>query len=365
MKHALLLILAGLIPLGAGCRTARLPRDGSWADDDQAMAEALAYYAQGLIHEAELGWHADATRAAFERAAEQAPNQYRLQYSLALALLHQRQYDEAMATLERFSRRHPDFLAAKLDLAAFAQAGEDSDAAIRHYRAALALDPPDIWPRLDLARLLFQAKEDREALAVLANAWDRAPRHAQAISQFAYDHARLFLSNGEYERASAGFELIANRTPHDRLTPTFLLQQGAAYERSGRYDDAETVFLLCLKLYPRTHEVLNYLAFMWAEQGNNLDQALTYVLQALEQEPENGAYVDTLGWIYYQMGRFPEALEQLLKANRLMPDDPVVTDHVGDAYHALGDIENAMRFWEKSHALDPENAAVADKLNHR
>ncbi len=360
MKKALLLILAGPTLFGAGCRTVQPPWDGALSAEDQALAEAMAYYAQGLIHEAELGWHSEATLQAFAKAAERAPNQYRVQYNLALAHFHQQRIDTARAVLERFSKRNPGHALSKLDLAAFAQAGGDTDAAIRHYREALRHDPPLVWPYLDLARLLFQKQNDGEALMVLAKAMRRTDE--PAVLQFCYDHGRLFLSNGEYERAIGCFELIAENTDPERLTPSFLLQHGAAYERSGQFEKAEAVFKQCLAVYPRTHEVLNYLAYMWAERGLHLDQALDYVKQALEQQPDNGAYVDTLGWIYYQMGRYPEALEQLKKANRLMPDDPTITDHVGDAYHALTDRENAIRFWKQSYALDPDNAEVVAKL---
>lgn len=142
----------------------------------------------------------------------------------------------------------------------------------------------------------------------------------------------------------------------------FYLNYGSAYERSGKIGLAESIFERCLKLYPDAHEVLNYLAYMWAEKGIKLDKALEYVLHALQLEPENGAYIDTLGWIYYQQKRYEDALKQLIKANERLPNDPTITDHIGDAYLALNKIDEATSWWEQSYLLDIENKTVAEKL---
>lgn len=142
----------------------------------------------------------------------------------------------------------------------------------------------------------------------------------------------------------------------------FYLNYGSACERSGKIELAESIFERCLKLYPDAHEVLNYLAYMWAEKGIKLDKALEYVLRALQLEPENGAYIDTLGWIYYQQKRYEDAIKQLIKANERLPNDPTIVDHIGDAYLALNKIDEASSWWKQSYLLDPENKTVAEKL---
>ena len=82
--------------------------------------------------------------------------------------------------------------------------------------------------------------------------------------------------------------------------------------------------------------------------GVKLEKALEYVNRALELLPDNGAYLDTLGWIYYKQGRFDDALNKLLEAFDYMPGDPVIADHVGDTYKKSGNMEKAVEFWKIS-----------------
>ena len=107
----------------------------------------------------------------------------------------------------------------------------------------------------------------------------------------------------------------------------------------------------------------NYLAYMWAEKGVKLDQAFKYVSKALKLNPKSGAFLDTLGWIYYMNEQYKEALEQISHAAEIIPDDPTIIDHLGDVFDKLGDEKQALSHWERSFVLDPENAKVAEKLS--
>ena len=82
----------------------------------------------------------------------------------------------------------------------------------------------------------------------------------------------------------------------------------------------------------------------------------------MEIKPEDGYYQDSLGWIYYKMGRFKEAVKFLERANRNLPGDPVVTEHLGDAYFKAGYRSKAIEFWNKALETDPENESLQEKL---
>ena len=85
--------------------------------------------------------------------------------------------------------------------------------------------------------------------------------------------------------------------------------------------------------------------------------------RALQLEPNNGAYLDSLGWVYYRKGKYDEAINALLRAlPNLTRDDPIVFDHIGDAYAKLNRIAQALEFWQKAIALDPANKLLADKI---
>jgi tetratricopeptide (TPR) repeat protein len=102
---------------------------------------------------------------------------------------------------------------------------------------------------------------------------------------------------------------------------------------------------------------------MWAEHNMHLDEAEEMIGRALQSDPNNGAYLDTLGWIHYRKGKFEDALAELLRAaQNLTRPDPVVLEHIGDAYAKLNRVPQALDFWQKAMALTPENKFLADKI---
>ena len=103
---------------------------------------------------------------------------------------------------------------------------------------------------------------------------------------------------------------------------------------------------------------------MWVERSENLDEAGQLIRRALEMEPGNGAYVDSLGWLYFKQGKFEEALTELLRAAELLPEpDAVVFEHIGDAYDKLGRNAEAVLYWQKALQLNPESKTIGAKLD--
>ena len=104
---------------------------------------------------------------------------------------------------------------------------------------------------------------------------------------------------------------------------------------------------------------------MYAEKGINLAEAVELIEKALAIEPENGYFIDSLGWAYYQQGRYPEALRELERAVGLAKEDPILYDHLGDAYIKNGMAAEAIAAWERSLQADPNGPsaeAVQKKL---
>jgi tetratricopeptide (TPR) repeat protein len=102
---------------------------------------------------------------------------------------------------------------------------------------------------------------------------------------------------------------------------------------------------------------------MFAERGQNLDEAVQLITKALEIEPENGYFIDSLGWAFYQQGRYPEALRELKRAVERAKEDPVIFDHLGDAFAKNGFDDDALAAWEKSLQLDPASEGVKQKID--
>lgn len=204
------------------------------------------------------------------------------------------------------------------------------------------------------AELLAKLGREREALDILhAAAAEGSPEAFLAIAEGLHRAER-------FEETIAPLESFVARTP-DSTAGRFLL--GAAQERAGRRADAVETFRALLADKPDFHPALNYLGYMWVEKGENLDKALELIQHAVELDPDNGAYIDSLGWGYYQLGRYDEAREQLERAARLIQDSTVY-EHLGDVYAALGEPAAARRAYQRAMKLeadDPE--AVARKLS--
>jgi tetratricopeptide (TPR) repeat protein len=124
------------------------------------------------------------------------------------------------------------------------------------------------------------------------------------------------------------------------------------------------MFLALLKKDPEHAPSLNYLGYMWAESGKNLDQAHEMLVRAVGHEPNNGAYVDSLGWVYYRLGNLDLAEKYLTDATTLLPRDATVHEHLGDVLVKRGDKERALRSYRMALSLDPE-AKEVDKLRSK
>ncbi len=110
-------------------------------------------------------------------------------------------------------------------------------------------------------------------------------------------------------------------------------------------------------------DAYNYLGYMFAEEGIHLEESVSLIEKALELEPDNGAFVDSLGWAYYRLGRLDEALHELQRAVTLVKkEDPTIREHLGDVFFEKGMIQQAIEQWEYSLELDDTNVKVMEKV---
>ncbi|WP_093151381.1 tetratricopeptide repeat protein [Aliiruegeria lutimaris] len=128
-----------------------------------------------------------------------------------------------------------------------------------------------------------------------------------------------------------------------------------AHEREKRWELAEPDFRKALELNPGQPQVLNYLGYSYVEMQTNLDEALAMIEEAVAASPGSGYIIDSLGWVFYRLGRYEEAVEHLERATELMAVDPIVNDHLGDAYWAVGRHIEAEFQWHRALSFDPES----------
>ena len=130
--------------------------------------------------------------------------------------------------------------------------------------------------------------------------------------------------------------------------------RGICYERSHQWPPAEADMKKALELFPEQPLVLNYLGYSWVDQGVHLDQGMDMIRRAVEQRPDDGYIVDSLGWAYFRTGNYGEAVKNLERAVELKPEDPTINDHLGDAYWRVGRLLEAHFQWSHAKDLKPE-----------
>jgi tetratricopeptide (TPR) repeat protein len=183
----------------------------------------------------------------------------------------------------------------------------------------------------DIRGLLKGGAEDREVYLRLGIIYTRAKRWSDADQ-----------SLGKAEQLSTKNE--------DKAYVSFL--RGDLYQRQKMFDQADSEFRKVLAVTPPTDPqaaaTLNYLGYMNADRGVKLDESLNYIKQALTFEPNNGAYLDSLGWAYFKLGKYDLAEESLNKAAVHMGSDPTVQEHLGDLYQKTGRLKLAASHWDRA-----------------
>jgi tetratricopeptide (TPR) repeat protein len=213
----------------------------------------------------------------------------------------------------------------------------------------------DFWPAYFYRCLaLSEAGQMDEALATLA----KAPQRQMAPGTADFLRGSILLRGQRYQEARQALEQAVQAAPANTLARYEL---AGVYEKLGLLDEAIQALKVNLGLKPDDAESLNALGYFLALKNAELGEAEKLVRKALEQEPDNGAYLDSLGWVLFKEGKVDDALATLTKAAEKFAD-PVVYDHLGDVYRQRGDAQEAARWWERALKLDTGADAVREKL---
>ncbi len=171
---------------------------------------------------------------------------------------------------------------------------------------------------------------------------------------------RVLMASEQNARAKVAFERVLRDFGPDKWLHYYLATVNDALKNS---EETENQLRLCLALDPNDPNVLNFLGYHLAEQNHDLAEAKELLERALLMEPENGFYMDSLGWVYYRMGDGAKAVDLIGRAIRNMPsDDGILRGHLGDAYWMVGEKEKAVAEWKRAIRLDPTLDEIRKKL---
>jgi tetratricopeptide (TPR) repeat protein len=241
------------------------------------------------------------------------------------------------------------------------------DKAIEVSRKAVEADPKNKDFKLMLAGELADQGKPDEGLAMARAQLDNTDNDRTVWLAIGQMDIRL----KRWKDAEDAFNKAGTMTTKTEDRTYLLFLRGELADRQKHYEPAEQFFRQALEVDPNSSMTMNYLGYMMADKGIKLTEALSLIRKAVELEPMNGAYLDSLGWVYFKLGQYELAEENLRQAVERDQTDPTVHDHLGDLYEKTGRIRLAAAQWElslsesaKSLAADVEPGDVA-KVQHK
>ena len=289
---------------GAAERIEKILLRNKTGEADGANNDRVFLVHLGIAYQ-QLARHREAADA-FRRAASIGDPDPALQGQHVEALLLARELDAALAAVRQYRALHPD----------------DRD--------LVALE----------ANVLRERGDVKGGEALIEGLRSKSPRDPGVLAQVADYHRRA----RQYPQAEKALEEAREIEPKSLR---ILFQLGAVLERQKRHDDAEVAFRAALEIEPRSAPVLNYLGYMNADRNVRVAEAAQLIERALEIDPENGAYLDSLGWALFRLDRAGEAEEYLRRAVAKEPG-AVVYDHLGDVLSRRGEAAGAVEAWRKA-----------------
>lgn len=229
------------------------------------------------------------------------------------------------------------------------------DEAARELFRAERLDPENVAVAAALGEMLVSAGRPEEGLRRLERV---VARSGAADGEYA-GLARAYCDLGVPERAVA---LLKQRLAERGESPELLAALGSSQFRAGALDEALSTNERLLAIDPNAVVALNYIAYTLAEEGRDLARATEYAERAAGMAPAAPDVRDTLGWVYFRLGRFDEARRELEAAAALGSPSAVIHEHLGDALMALGLSEEACRAWRRALEIEPGRQSSIERL---
>jgi len=299
------------------------------------------------------------------------PEELELREKLAAVYTLLGEEDKVLSTLLELERINPHRLETQKYIAQLYLKREDWNNAIKHYLKAFRISQGSPREYSIVAQMLRWENRAEEAISLLERARFHYPDEVELLVELAISHNAA----DDFATALKTFretEKIAEKLRPDLLNDAFYFSYGAAAERSKDYPQAEELFRKAISLAPedsfpaRAARPYNYLGYMWLERDEKIEEAGELIRRANELMPDQGAYVDSLGWYYFKIGEYEKAVKTLLRAEELLAEDEeedaVIYDHIAQAFFELGHKERALDYLQKALDLEPDSEEYLQRM---
>lgn len=262
---------------------------------------------------------------------------------------------QAQMIFEKIAARHPDDWRAHWFLGAIGSVMHDDSIAIRNFRRVteLASWNADAWVYLSS---VFLGKNNFEEVAKILESAVRVLPDDYRVNFF------LGISYSRLERPLDAARVLERARQINPREVDAIAQLALVYDGIKRFEESDALYEEALRLDPANTLVLNNFAYSLAERNLQLDRALTMARKAVEAEPGNASYLDTIGWIYYRLGNYTEAERHVKEAIGKGEVNAVVYEHLGDIYFKMNQKDLALEQWNLALKLDAGNASLRDKI---
>jgi|SRR5579871_4740692 len=272
-------------------------------------------------------------------------------FAFAATLRQQDSGDFAMVLLRLALDLRPDFTPARILAADILESEQHLENALQMLAPVGNDDPLSPVIRLQrsaISERLGRTDEAMRELQRLAHDFPDSPLPAMRQGDLLRDKQRFTDAIAAYDRAIAKIKTPA---VSDWLV---YYDRGMCYERAHQWNKAEADFKHALTLSPDQPFVLNYLGYSWADMNQNLPEARKMIDKAVQRRPNDGAIIDSLGWVMLRQGQTADAVATLERAVELEPEDASINGHLGDAYWAAGRKLEAAYQWRRALTFNPE-----------
>ena len=263
---------------------------------------------------------------------------------LANIFYEQAMYHKALDEFQIMAIAEPDSKAARLLMARIYEILGRTDKSIEQFEVLRVLEPGSVEVLLYLGRLYSMEGEYQETIDLVSRAIHLEPENDALYHSMSLANMAIENYDDAVENMRKAIEINPNKD-------SYYFELGALQEKAGKFKAAIKNMEQAIEINPMHSNAHNFLGYMYAIDGTNLDKALEHLKKALSIQPRNGYFLDSLGWIYYKKGESQKALREIKRAMVYTSPDPVLYDHLGDVQFSLKNYNEARGAWKTSLSL--------------